>query len=137
MDVKERRSLILKCYKEGLTPKETASTCGVTVSCIYTFAKRYHITFAKKQHFKPADPEFIEFCKTHNRDEIFEVYGNKGLRLIYRDNLEHKIKQRDISDFKKSIIKDLESGEKQASVAKKYNVTRQYINQIYTKCIKK
>lgn len=133
----ERRTLMFECYHKGLTPKETAEVCHSTISNVYVFAKNYNIKFAKKEHHKPAEPEFVQFCENHNMKEIIEKYGLKGKGKVYRHNLKFKKIVHEQSEIKQNIIKEIKKGTKQAEIARMFGVSRQYINQIKKECIQK
>lgn len=76
--------------------------------------------------------EFIKFCNEHTMKEIKDVYGMAGRNKCYNWKVPIKFKKADkkIGDRKRSIIKDLQDGLNQSAIARKYEVSRQYVFKI-------
>lgn len=75
------------------------------------------------------DEEFIKFCNSHTMKEIKEVYGNAGRNRCYNAKVPIKFKKAEpkVGDKKKNIINDLRAGISQTVIARKYEVSRQYV----------
>ena len=97
------------------------------------YAKLYNLPFKPGRKGPPRiyDGAFKEFCNTHTMAEIVEKYGINAKAAVYQYGIKHQKKLPTHKAKVYDIITDLKEGVlNQTEIAKKYNVSKQYISQI-------
>lgn len=117
----------IKEYAGIHTAKETANYFAVSTTCIYHFLKKNNITYCKKQIAISDDVR--DYCREHTLKEIFEHYDYITYNYIRKYGIEFKRKLQ-ITDIGKKIVFAKSDGLKQSDIARKLNVTRQYVSLI-------
>ena len=120
----------IKEYAGIHTAKETANYFAVSTTCIYNFLKKNNITYCKKQIAISDDVR--DYCREHTLEEIYKHYDNMTYNYIRKYGIEFKRKLRklQITDIGKKIVFAKSDGLKQSDIARKLNVTRQYVSLI-------
>lgn len=118
-DIEKVREML----QRKMSYKEIATELKVPYMTLYNFCRRKNLV--KSKPIDAYTKEILENNTSYEAAEILHITVNKVRYLRNRYNLSYKrIKNQKHLD----ILKDYASGMKQVDIAKKYNVTRQYVS---------
>jgi DNA-directed RNA polymerase sigma subunit (sigma70/sigma32) len=130
-----KKKAFLDLIEKGYDKKRLAKKFNCTIDYIVLVAKLWNVKIPlPKKTSKYNTEEFINFVKNHTMDEIITVYGKSGKSaVLYRGyTYKRKAYRNGVHNDKYyNILEDLKNKkESQSFIAKKYGVSRQWVQQI-------
>ena len=130
-----KKEQILSDLKEaelsGMTKKEIFKKYGHSNKTVNDYISKYNLKIfnSKCGRKKVYTGEFESFCNVHTMKEIIEHYGIGAKHVVYKNRIKHQKELPKHNAKAYDIINDLKEHRlNQTQIAKKYNVSRQYVS---------